>query len=54
MQEAVFRGVLIGGALGIMATYVLGMEPVRAFFLGVACGILAGATRYAIARRRKK
>ncbi len=54
MQEAVFRGILIGGALGIIATYLLHMDPPRAFFLGVVGGVFAGFTRYKLLQYRKK
>lgn len=54
MKEALFRGVLIGGAFGIIATYVLHMDPPRAFFLGVVGGLLAGVTKYKIDQKRKK
>ncbi|WP_461208955.1 hypothetical protein [Desulfocurvus sp. DL9XJH121] len=53
MKQALFRGVMIGGALGIMATYVLGWNPPRAFALGVAAGFFAGLTRYLIDRRKR-
>ena len=54
MQQAIFRGILIGGALGVIATFALGMSPPRAFFLGVVAGVFAGVTRYKIEQRRNR
>lgn len=54
MKEAVFRGILIGGAFGVIATFVLNWNPPQAFFLGILGGALAGVTRYKISQRRKK
>ncbi len=53
MKEYIFRAVMIGGALGIMATYMLGMEPPRAFFLGVVAGAAAGVTHYFLDKKKK-
>ncbi|GAB6175389.1 hypothetical protein JCM16814_02800 [Desulfobaculum senezii] len=54
MKEALFRGVLIGGALGVIATFAFHFDPPRAFFLGVTGGLLAGLTRYLITRRKDR
>ncbi|NJB69035.1 hypothetical protein GGQ74_002729 [Desulfobaculum xiamenense] len=54
MKEAIFRGILIGGALGVIATFVLHMDPPRAFFLGAGGGLLAGLTRYLVTRKRNR
>lgn len=52
MKQALFRGVMIGGALGVMATYVLGWDPPRAFAGGVIAGFFAGLTKYCLDKRR--
>ena len=54
MKQAIFRGVMIGGALGVMATYVLNWDPPRAFGAGVLAGFFAGLTKYQIDKRRNK
>lgn len=45
---------MIGGALGVIATFVFHMDPPRAFFLGMFAGVLAGATKYKIDQRKDK
>lgn len=54
MKDALFRGIMIGGALGVMATYVLNWDPARAFGIGILAGLLAGLTKYAIDSRKGK
>ncbi|BBD09003.1 hypothetical protein [Desulfovibrio ferrophilus] len=54
MKDALFRGVMIGGALGVMATYVLNWDPPRAFGIGIVAGLLAGYTKYKIDSRKDK
>ncbi len=54
MKEAVFRGIMIGGALGIMATYILDWSAPRAFALGIISGCFAGVTRYLILKKMGK
>lgn len=43
-SHSILRGVLTGGAIGMMAAW-FGYEPVKAFFMGVICGIFAAATK---------
>jgi len=50
-REAILRGLIIGGSLGMMAGW-FGMDPARAFFLGTACGLLAGVTKSLTDRRK--
>ncbi|HCF05060.1 MAG: hypothetical protein JG774_524 [Desulfomicrobiaceae bacterium] len=52
-RQILLRGVLVGGALGMIARW-FGYEPAKAFFLAVICGLLAAGTRIALLRRRKK
>ena len=52
-RQILLRGILIGGALGMMARW-FGYEPAKAFFLAILCGLLAAGTRIAMLRRRKK
>lgn len=52
-RQILLRGVLIGGALGMMARW-FGYEPAKAFFLAVICGLLAALTRILVLRQRKK
>ena len=34
----------MGGSIGMIASW-FGYEPVKAFFMGISCGIFAAATR---------
>lgn len=52
-RQILLRGVLVGGALGMMARW-FGYEPAKAFFLAVICGLLAAGTRILLLRRTKK
>lgn len=52
MQDAIVRGILIGGSLGIVGTWFMDMDPIRAVGLGLIAGFLAGITRY-LARRKR-
>lgn len=52
-SHAVMRGVIIGGSVGMMASWI-GFEPVKAFFMGIICGILAAGTRILADKIRKK
>lgn len=52
-SHAVMRGVIVGGSIGMIASW-FGYEPVKAFFLGIICGILAAGTRILADRLRKK
>jgi len=45
---------MIGGALGVLATYILNWDPPRAFGIGIFAGLLAGYTKYKIDGRKKK
>ena len=38
------RGVIVGGSIGMIASW-FGYEPVKAFFMGIFCGIFAAATK---------
>lgn len=52
-SHAVLRGVLVGGAIGMIASW-FGYEPVKAFFMGISCGIFAAVTRIFADRLRRK
>jgi hypothetical protein len=52
-SHAVMRGVIVGGSIGMIASW-FGYEPVKAFFMGIVCGIFAAATRIMADRMRKK
>lgn len=51
--HAILRGILVGGSIGMIASW-FGYEPVKAFFLGIICGVLAAGTRIMADRLRKK
>lgn len=51
MKEAIFRGMLSGGAMGVIATFMLDMNAPRAFFLGVVAGIAASLTHYYLKKK---
>ena len=52
MKNLVFRGILIGASVGVMLSLAgLGGGIGQAFFVGGACGALAGYTMW---RRQKK
>ncbi|NLW81756.1 MAG: hypothetical protein GXY42_08825 [Desulfovibrionales bacterium] len=50
-SHAVLRGVIIGGSIGMIASW-FGYEPVKAFFMGIVCGIFAAATKIMADRLR--
>jgi hypothetical protein len=52
MQDAIVRGILTGGALGLIGTWFLDMDPMRAVGLGLIAGFLAGYTSYRMRRKR--
>jgi len=52
LKEALFRGLMIGGALGVLATYLFDWNPPRAFGLGIVAGLAAGYTKYKITGRK--
>lgn len=52
-SHAVMRGVIIGGSIGMIASW-FGYEPVKAFFMGIVCGIFAAGTRILADRVRNK
>lgn len=52
MQDAIVRGILIGGSLGVAGTWFMDMDPMRAVGLGLIAGFLAGLTRYLLRRKR--
>ncbi|ACV68078.1 hypothetical protein [Desulfohalobium retbaense] len=52
-NHPVMRGLLIGGAIGLIASW-FGYPPGRSLFLGFLAGLLAGLTRIAIDRQRRK
>lgn len=52
MEDAIVRGILIGGSLGLIGTWFLDMDPIRAVGLGLIAGFLAGFTRYRMRRKR--
>lgn len=52
-SHAILRGILIGGSIGMIASW-FGYEPAKAFFMGIFCGIFAAATKVFADRLRKK
>lgn len=52
VTDALVRGILLGGSVGIVGGLVLSMDLSRALFLGMLCGVLGAVTSYA--RSRKK
>lgn len=52
-SHAVFRGVIIGGSIGMMASW-FGYEPVKAFFMGIISGIFAAVTKIMADKLRDK
>lgn len=51
MERYIVRGILIGGAIGLMASW-FGYPAMFALGLGMIAGFLAGITRYMIEKRR--
>lgn len=43
LGEAIMKGLLIGGSIGMMAGWFM-PEPTKPLILGFLCGILAGVT----------
>ncbi|WP_291320367.1 hypothetical protein [Desulfonatronospira sp.] len=54
MNIPIFRGVILGGTVGLTASLLFGIDPLRALILGVLCGLLGVATRVAIENRKEK
>lgn len=52
-NHPILRGLLIGGALGLIASW-FGYPPGRSLLMGFIAGFLAGLTRMAIEKRRRK
>ena len=49
----VVRGAIVGGSIGLMATW-FGVDVGRALFYGIVCGLLAAYTAQKIQEKRKK
>ncbi|GAB6058771.1 hypothetical protein [Desulfonatronum parangueonense] len=49
----VLRGAIVGGSIGLMATW-FGVDVGRALFYGIICGLLAAYTAQKIQENRKK
>lgn len=47
------RGVIVGGSIGMIASW-FGYEPVKAFFMGIICGIFAAFTKIMADKLRNK
>ena len=43
-SHVVLRGILVGGSIGMMASW-FGYEPSKAFFFGIVSGIFAAVTK---------
>ncbi len=54
MNIPIFRGVIMGGTVGLTASLLLGIDPLRALVLGILCGLLGVATRVAIEKRKEE
>lgn len=52
-SHAIMRGVIIGGSIGMIASW-FGYEPVKAFFMGIVSGIFAALTKIMADRLRDK
>ncbi|MFW5730950.1 MAG: hypothetical protein ACOCPN_03765 [Desulfonatronovibrionaceae bacterium] len=53
MNNPVIRGIILGGSVGLMASW-FGFDPARALLLGMLCGLLAALTRTAALRKKDK
>jgi hypothetical protein len=51
--HAVLRGAIIGASIGLMAGWI-GFEPVKAYFMGIFCGLLAAGTKILADRAKNK
>jgi len=51
MERYIVRGILIGGAIGLMASW-FGYPGLFALGLGMIAGFLAGVTRYILEKRK--
>jgi hypothetical protein len=54
MKIPIFRGVIMGGTVGLTASLLFGIDPVRSLILGVLCGLLAVATKVAMNSRKEE
>jgi hypothetical protein len=53
MLDLIVRSILIGGALGLIGTWFLDIDPLRAVGYGLMAGFLAGLTRHRLRSRRR-
>lgn len=51
-SHVVLRGILVGGSIGMIASWY-GYEPAKAFFFGIASGIFAALTKILAEKIRK-
>ena len=54
MKIPIFRGVIMGGTVGLTASLLFGIDPIRSLILGVLCGLLAVATKVAMNNRKEQ
>ncbi len=52
VTDALVRGILLGGSVGIIGGLVLSMELSRALLLGMLCGVLGAVTSYSRSKRK--
>lgn len=53
MNNPYVRGIILGGSVGLIATW-FGMDPIRALFFGILCGLLAVLTRMVVQKKKDK
>ena len=54
MKIPIFRGVIMGGTVGLTASLLIGTHPLRSLILGVLCGLLAVATKAALENKKQQ
>lgn len=52
ITDALVRGILLGGSVGVIAGLVLSLDLARALFLGMLCGVLGAITLHGRARKK--
>ncbi len=54
MNIPIFRGIIMGGTVGLTASLLFGIDPLKSLILGVLCGLLGVATKEAMNKNNKR
>jgi len=54
MNIPVFRGVIMGGTVGLTASLLFGIDPLKSLVLGVLCGLLGVTTKVVMDKKKNQ